>query len=186
MRGSGQLRQQLSPFRRSIPAYAGFSWTAAASARQSPVHPRASGVQRCGIANAQRTEGPSPRVRGSVTDHILPVGPHGSIPAQAGVRASAVPFYPTPEVHPRACGVQKFSEEFPLYGEGPSPRKRGSETITILNHKGGRSIPARAGFSSPVASLRTSKQVHPRASGVQDCSPVSFAFSTGPSPRKRG
>ena len=131
-------------------------------------------------------EGPSPRKRGSVTVHFAGWSKAGSIPAQAGFRRGCLDGARLFEVHPRASGVQASSTVSVLESVGPSPRKRGSDALSVLIALYHGSIPAQAGFSLTDRSSRVAARVHPRASGVQHSARTQFTRARGPSPRKRG
>ena len=173
MRGSSPLARGLPvdttftrPSQRIIPARAGF--TAASSSALVPAadHPRSRGVYEYAAAA-----------------HWVGVG---IIPARAG-------FTPTPEYgagrrgdHPRSRGVYAPHSTRWARLAGSSPLARGllsniySYLISI------RIIPARAGFTSPLARGSLLIGDHPRSRGVYDRQSATGSQTQGSSPLARG
>ena len=93
--------------------------------------------------------GPSPRVRGKRMSARLTAPGIGSIPARAGETPWASALTANRGVHPRACGGNAREMNEKVLAEGPSPRVRGK--LETIEQRGLRlrSIPARAGETTP-------------------------------------
>ncbi|MDB4917957.1 MAG: hypothetical protein JWM95_5601 [Gemmatimonadetes bacterium] len=129
----------------SIPARAGEPRTCFPQSAGAWVHPRACGGAKLAPSSTQPSEGPSPRVRGSLRcdgDRGVWLG---SIPARAGEPDSGIRRPVRARVHPRACGgaVTMRTNLAPV--SGPSPRVRGSQAEGPHYRRVPGSIPARAG-----------------------------------------
>ena len=71
--------------------------------------------------------GSSPRMRGTLAEHVLVYGICGIIPAYAGNTAK-VPWRPLPwRDHPRVCGEHWIKVYPHLFYRGSSPRMRGTQ-----------------------------------------------------------
>ena len=130
---------------RSIPARAGETPARWSCRRSCPVHPRACGGNGGGSGFGAIFTGPSPRVRGKLTDAPCGSGISGSIPARAGETVcrfrvrSMCEVHPRAcgetldddntvlmdQVHPRACGGNRAGLHHAASQDGPSPRVRG-------------------------------------------------------------
>ena len=186
VRGSLQSPRSATMRLRSIPACAG-----------KPRHPRSRGCRRwvhprvCGEAASAgvicaKSEGPSPRVRGSPRQADDAHVRAGSIPACAGKPISNRFLFILCGVHPRVCGEAAAAGSAAESKRGPSPRVRGSRRVDDRRPQRGGSIPACAGKPrTPVFSASTNR-VHPRVCG-EACPPrIVATMATGPSPRVRG
>ena len=170
----------------SIPARAGKAVKLRWHLISIRVHPRACGGSASDERKKALDHGPSPRVRGKLSDLWLAGVSVGSIPARAG---EAIRFQFGPciaAVHPRACGGSAVAISDSHPGEGPSPRVRGKLWEVVKARIGLRSIPARAGETSTLGSAPLLPKVHPRAFGGNHIVPSTSMVVAGPSPRVRG
>src|SRR5690606_16429037 len=156
------------------------------TARRVTVHPRACGGDSSTSTRRQQGYGPSPRVRGRrhpvvhIRDHTR------SIPARAGETVRVAHNENYGEVHPRACGGDRGDDQGHRSGAGPSPRVRGRRVLIYYGVKYTRSIPARAGETTPALRGSHSEWVHPRACGGDAQFLGDTLLKQGPSPRVRG
>ena len=149
-----------------IPARAGF--TAAGTPRHPPRsdHPRSRGVYSEEYAAGLAERGSSPLARG------LPVGASGVmaedgiIPARAGFTRRCMVRRWRRRDHPRSRGVYHPEPMGPALGGGSSPLARGLQGQSCGGTRGGRIIPARAGFTSPRRRHSPAGTDHPRSRGV--------------------
>ena len=90
---------------RSIPTHVGFTTGPRRRPCRPPVHPHACGVYSARHGHIELIIGPSPRMwglrRNPPTDTVIT----RSIPTHVGFTLTAVTVFPTPPVHPHACGV---------------------------------------------------------------------------------
>ena len=145
VRGSPRNPAAPCPRPRSIPACAGKPRQRRRSVLLVWVHPRV-----CGEAVASQTfgagvAGPSPRVRGSHLQLLVPGLRRGSIPACAGKPPTSRPSCRSSRVHPRVCGEASAANRSAARPWGPSPRVRGSPLRPALCMSCQGSIPACAG-----------------------------------------
>ena len=186
VRGSREVERAKQVAHGSIPACAGKpSCTPRASGGRA-VHPRV-----CGEAFMTRIDvtlplGPSPRVRGSLRANPRPEGCDGSIPACAGKPLGLFRGRGIDRVHPRVCGEAEFEEPIWQRARGPSPRVRGSQTLTRGKRADHRSIPACAGKPSLGSASVRGCAVHPRVCGEAHTVGANLPILKGPSPRVRG
>ena len=132
------------------------------------------------------TQGPSPRVRGSLVlldVHDVRVG---SIPACAGKPAWRGSSTARSGVHPRVCGEAIRAASIAAVSDGPSPRVRGSPGDHVDPDRAGGSIPACAGKPHAMAGPPSDAGVHPRVCGEAPFERHSTSSTRGPSPRVRG
>ena len=88
--------------------------------------------------------------------------------------------------HPRACGANPVRTVPSLWASGSSPRMRGKQRLTSIEHFAERIIPAHAGQTAVPTVADGTRSDHPRACGANhDCvRPLFRPF--GSSPRMRG
>ena len=114
-----------SRFRGSIPACAGETPGTRSPPDPARVHPRVCGGNVPMTYPALSDGGPSPRVRGKLSE-VDDGGTHtGSIPACAGETLDPLEQQRVIEVHPRVCGGNQPRNGIEKSGSGPSPRVRG-------------------------------------------------------------
>ena len=152
--------------RRIIPARAGFTVVRFWTWSFRPDHPRSRGVYHRRRELTTAILGSSPLARG------LPPGPvsrpygFGIIPARAGFTLFSGPAYAPHGDHPRSRGVYLAKSSYTMNAVGSSPLARG-----LLGSRGPvehvqRIIPARAGFTTGIASTSALARDHPRSRGV--------------------
>ena len=90
------------------------------------------------------------------------------------------------EVHPRMCGVLKFSTALWVSPEGSSPHVRGFEMAIKSRRCWSRFIPACAGFWFGYLLRTKGNWVHPRMCGVLRSSVPATQWEVGSSPHVRG
>ena len=111
---------------RSIPAYAGEPYFAAAGSDSAVVYPRVCGGTRLMGTAVFSGQGLSPRMRGNQSaDAARRVG-RRSIPAYAGEPACAVSLSQSLRVYPRVCGGTRPPAAGRPIRHGLSPRMRGN------------------------------------------------------------
>ena len=186
VRGFGPPPSAQRSLKRFIPACAGFCSTRGTCPKSGRVHPR-----MCGVLVTQRVKvvsipGSSPHVRGFVEPAGKQHKSFGFIPACAGFCMAMSINVRSCWVHPRMCGVLKFTCDHRLLSIGSSPHVRGFVIICTNNKHKIRFIPACAGFWSTTARCSRPTQVHPRMCGVLHESWRPTLFSRGSSPHVRG
>ena len=170
---------------RFIPAPAGNGdrWQRAPDAK--PVHPRACGERAPNFGSVQRSDGSSPRLRGTAAIRPPRQAPDRSSPRLRGTdeKHDLAPlrcrFIPAPagngtvrkgrrderSVHPRACGERQLPPARWADVIGSSPRLRGTDIDQFRAGDDGRFIPAPAGNGARCRSASSCPAVHPRACG---------------------
>ena len=130
--------------------------------------------------------GSSPRMRGAqligyISDIIT-----GIIPAYAGSTAQRCCMRRASWDHPRVCGEHPYRVPRVVHRQGSSPRMRGAlePLCRCLRFLG--IIPAYAGSTSPSRCPSRRHRDHPRVCGEHKCSPRSWGWPVGSSPRMRG
>ena len=97
------------------------------------------------LAASKRSDGLSPRVRGSQPRARPQLHRQGSIPACAGEPAMSGLLHRVLTVYPRVCGGAPESSHSSSTSQGLSPRVRGSRSYPRPVEPRRRSIPACAG-----------------------------------------
>ena len=151
---------------RFIPACAGNTRCPACGYGADPVHPRVCGEHTVRGARAVNVGGSSPRVRGTLADHLDGGTACRFIPACAGNTTQASCETCRSAVHPRVCGEHRRFAWGGFDVDGSSPRVRGTQLRLPSAPASERFIPACAGNTSN----RTTRSPWP----------------TGSSPRVRG
>ena len=171
---------------RFIPARAGNTTAIASPRMDRTVHPRAGGEHRNHCSITARSDGSSPRGRGTRSDLPTLFGRPRFIPARAGnTWDPCAPRYTGP-VHPRAGGEHESSDGNLLNVNGSSPRGRGTPAIADKAERLCRFIPARAGNTIEFLRRLPSPSVHPRAGGEHAMLRHRNGAEIGSSPRGRG
>ena len=168
MRGTLQNAIEIRVGAGIIPAYAGNTTSYHLFRRDRRDHPRVCG-EHCHCNRIQpRTEGSSPRMRGTL-GHVHQWLPQlGIIPAYAGntderVRSGIIPAYAgntwqtlrvesSARDHPRVCGEHMYEADVMKPSPGSSPRMRGTLVLNISLFLSTGIIPAYAGNTSRSAS----------------------------------
>ena len=169
-----------------IPARAGFTAPRTWGGSRCWDHPRSRGVYPPPSECSTGLAGSSPLARG------LPPIPGtssrglGIIPARAGFTPEPAPS-PTPtQDHPRSRGVYALRTMAGHDLRGSSPLARGLRRPPHDAARRPRIIPARAGFTSLVSSLRRPAGDHPRSRGVYQVVRPAMQAGAGSSPLARG
>ena len=171
---------------RSIPACAGEPVAAAVAVDLARVYPRVCGGAVDVVADHPIDRGLSPRVRGSLSGNEAERVGVGSIPACAGEPGPGSEGGTRCRVYPRVCGGALSGGLRSPWGQGLSPRVRGSLTNGFFPCTGLGSIPACAGEPDTPRRSQGADRVYPRVCGG---APVMAAVGTaarGLSPRVRG
>ena len=130
--------------------------------------------------------GSSPRVRGSLANHMLTLGDNGIIPAGAGLTARKNSSRCPTGDHPRGCGAHNIELQSTSYFPGSSPRVRGSRRCPCHRQVRARIIPAGAGLTCVSSLQRLPGRDHPRGCGAHALSLSTSKKHSGSSPRVRG
>ena len=186
VRGSLPAEPALVGVAGSIPACAGKPPPADRRRTQTRVHPRVCGEACLTRQDEQTMSGPSPRVRGSPLLLLVVDSGLGSIPACAGKPCRRATGRPSSRVHPRVCGEATVCPEVVGSVAGPSPRVRGSLSVTSGRHHHRGSIPACAGKPPRQRAAPAGLRVHPRVCGEARARQTLALCVRGPSPRVRG
>ena len=185
-RGTRFVLLRLHLLRRFIPARAGNTNRERYPPQEYSVHPRASGEHHSTRSLAWRTDGSSPRERG--TPHRRPSRQRRQrfIPARAGNTSTETSVPEVKPVHPRASGEHPGRRGSSGRFCGSSPRERGTRAALAARRRRLRFIPARAGNTPSPAPSPSGPAVHPRASGEHAVLLVARPVDRGSSPRERG
>ena len=151
-----------------------------------PVHPRACGERGIAAAEKCRSNGSSPRLRGTLSREVQIAGTRRFIPAPAGNAVPAALVTMRAPVHPRACGEREAQWATNCFFSGSSPRLRGTLRNTPVADYQQRFIPAPAGNAAVPPCPLPRKTVHPRACGERWNGSVWLCVMHGSSPRLRG
>ncbi len=170
----------------TIPARAGSTSAPPATLPMHWDHPRASGEHDEATADMEEARGPSPRERGAPLRRLGRHGPRRTIPARAGSTTTEAIGANADGDHPRASGEHDGRRATMRGRVGPSPRERGAQTRTIRTSTPSRTIPARAGSTTPRPAFPRWGRDHPRASGEHVRLGQGQQRRSGPSPRERG
>ena len=171
---------------RIIPARAGFTIALWGSPRGTTDHPRSRGVYNKPATWTDPDLGSSPLARGLRRSRRWPRRRPGIIPARAGFTSTACCEDAAEKDHPRSRGVYDGRTLALTDDEGSSPLARGLRRMPHIDRLGIRIIPARAGFTSPHASLSASRRDHPRSRGVYGGCRILTGSASGSSPLARG
>ena len=185
-RGLRVSRGLSARLRRIIPARAGFTPMALASASTLEDHPRSRGVYAVIDQLASDEAGSSPLARGlrhAARGHHRPPG---IIPARAGFTVHLGRPGEQHWDHPRSRGV--YRPDLATIGArlGSSPLARGLRRNGCGHQQQDRIIPARAGFTTSVRVSLTISWDHPRSRGVYSLSACTPVSAGGSSPLARG
>ena len=170
----------------SIPACAGKPAGRGCPSGRPGVHPRVCGEARHDLADDPHDPGPSPRVRGSLSDVRFRLEQPRSIPACAGKPGLPPRSVCIHRVHPRVCGEAIYGRIACHPSVGPSPRVRGSQSRPLAVPAVLGSIPACAGKPSSKTRRVVTCRVHPRVCGEAAAYHEVTPPDRGPSPRVRG
>ena len=130
--------------------------------------------------------GSSPLARGLRRDRSGDVRRLRIIPARAGFTAPPPTHPGGSRDHPRSRGVYSLCIYVYAAGDGSSPLARGLRHGEGRDHRRGRIIPARAGFTVGVVGHGPVRQDHPRSRGVYRSTRSPAPDLPGSSPLARG
>ena len=150
------------------------------------VHPRVRGEHRLISASISCISGSSPRPRGTLALDDLGEVRLRFIPASAGNTPAPWRSSRPDPVHPRVRGEHGQYAARAVRRIGSSPRPRGTLVWVSIPNSARRFIPASAGNTSRVATIRSCGTVHPRVRGEHNSSPFFVFPLRGSSPRPRG
>ena len=111
-------------------------------------HPRSRGVYQCPQMAVSLLTGSSPLARGLQPEQHHPASRVGIIPARAGFTSNMSEEMCKLEDHPRSRGVYMNRRSPTGMAAGSSPLARGLLARSRSAGRGGRIIPARAGFTA--------------------------------------
>ena len=173
-------------FQGIIPARAGFTFVDNLHWTERRDHPRSRGVYAAALPGKWIDGGSSPLARG-----LLPVGARQRddvriIPARAGFTSPPFRARCSRRDHPRSRGVYRFTVSAPRTGAGSSPLARGLRGLRARQVRGGRIIPARAGFTRNGRRSGRQGADHPRSRGVYTLVRAETGAEFGSSPLARG
>ncbi len=151
-----------------------------------PVHPRVCGEHGKGHTVNLGVNGSSPRVRGTPPDSCSPWIISWFIPACAGNTRRTLPSHRRSPVHPRVCGEHDREYFDSIFGDGSSPRVRGTPPRQPAAPQSRRFIPACAGNTPPRPPAAPATAVHPRVCGEHTRRTRMPNSLVGSSPRVRG
>ena len=169
-----------------IPARAGFTRRDVARRSRWTDHPRSRGVYVSAFPPATAFRGSSPLARGLRDRPVMTGHEGGIIPARAGFTPGPVGQRHLRGDHPRSRGVYSSTGSSRFPSAGSSPLARGLRQAHTRRLPRERIIPARAGFTPPGVSSRTSPRDHPRSRGVYSRSVRHSLVLSGSSPLARG
>ena len=153
-RGLPTTAWPLWPWRRIIPARAGFTAAWAWCARRHSDHPRSRGVYLPMSVSAIAKAGSSPLARGLLQPVLSAVWTGRIIPARAGFTTAASMSSLFIRDHPRSRGVYFSGDYQGPSSLGSSPLARGLRFHWCSFWVSGRIIPARAGFTGAPCGAR--------------------------------
>ena len=169
-----------------IPARAGSTHALARLHACDRDHPRSCGEHCVQTGPICRGTGSSPLVRGARSGQGKQRQVDRIIPARAGSTGFSEASSTSSRDHPRSCGehIQIYSKL--VLNGGSSPLVRGALPVLRTLRKNPGIIPARAGSTLAVASLRCPSQDHPRSCGEHWPRPPAPSLPSGSSPLVRG
>ena len=186
MRGTPATSSAACSTIRIIPAYAGNTPSRRCPKRRSRDHPRVCGEHLINGITGMVGSGSSPRMRGTHPCRAARSSRVGIIPAYAGNTANDAGDRIDVQDHPRVCGEHPIPHVPWHVAQGSSPRMRGTpQPAQLPRHQSGI-IPAYAGNTPCMTSIRLTARDHPRVCGEHFLSHFVFAVVAGSSPRMRG
>ena len=151
--------------RRIIPALAGNTLDPVDHTKIDRDHPRSRGEYSLQRQSGQSPWGSSPLSRGILTVTLLPYGEPRIIPALAGNTSVPVSRGWSYADHPRSRGEYVTAASHRPAGRGSSPLSRGIPSHLVPQSSPGRIIPALAGNTGSMVTLRFGTSDHPRSRG---------------------
>ena len=151
---------------RIIPARAGFTSSTRRRRTGASDHPRSRGVYIAIATRWHEDDGSSPLARGLPSQLPSQVSFLRIIPARAGFTWAGTWVTRSSADHPRSRGVYPAPASLRILLRGSSPLARGLRSTREAHRVRLRIIPARAGFTTARARLRSKAADHPRSRGV--------------------
>ena len=186
LRGTLLISEKFMVCLRFIPASAGNTRLFVSNSLNHPVHPRVCGEHLLGFLAGSRSNGSSPRLRGTRFHACKWYDRKRFIPASAGNTIAQAISNTAVAVHPRVCGEHCHPLTDPSCRLGSSPRLRGTLLISEKFMVCLRFIPASAGNTRLFVSNSLNHPVHPRVCGEHLLGFLAGSRSNGSSPRLRG
>ena len=186
MRGKLKHLGDLIDHRWIIPAHAGQTYRYGCGRHRQPDHPRACGANPVRTMPSLWASGSSPRMRGKQRAFIENTLKPRIIPAHAGQTDVARWSGNWRTDHPRACGANSRLLQAATTSLGSSPRMRGKQRLTSIEHFAERIIPAHAGQTAVPTVADGTRSDHPRACGANFRVREVVDAYAGSSPRMRG
>ena len=186
MRGKQRPKADRLQNVRLIPACAGKTSEARGSTSFLRAHPRVCGENTRQIERLCQAWGSSPRVRGKQGRQAQSRSSARLIPACAGKTSSPESSNGQPRAHPRVCGENRAVEPVTVAVRGSSPRVRGKQTSAAAALRSPGLIPACAGKTYGLLTVRCVIRAHPRVCGENTRLTGDIASTNGSSPRVRG
>ena len=175
-----------APLERLIPAHAGKTYSAHASPKPRPAHPRSRGENPDSQAAQNYDQGSSPLTRGK---HDQGHGPWTNlrlIPAHAGKTPTRRARISSRAAHPRSRGENTRRASTCCSLAGSSPLTRGKLTLSSHPHFTPGLIPAHAGKTYRVIRPCCERWAHPRSRGENTPASWDDPLACGSSPLTRG
>ena len=165
MRGKQMREVNKAAGERNIPAYAGKTVGLVTIMHAGGEHPRVCGENFQVPPVAAAGSGTSPRMLGKPMRNTSPNREERNIPAYAGKTWRYCYHVMIAAEHPRVCGENLSYRDFRAGDAGTSPRMRGKRASATCIRGGMRNIPAYAGKTKNLESVRVSQKEHPRVCG---------------------
>ena len=108
------------------------------------------------------------------------------IPADAGSTCTSLPDSTSLRDHPRGCGEHPLLLTVWDKFQGSSPRMRGAQVPSVALRVSHGIIPADAGSTTPMVTVKYPRGDHPRGCGEHLCQQCLSVVPAGSSPRMRG
>ena len=169
-----------------IPAHAGKTTHADATAPRAAAHPRSRGENHKDALKAHVIRGSSPLTRGKHQSRRECRRGMGLIPAHAGKTRSRPPCPVSSQAHPRSRGENFLVSATTETLTGSSPLTRGKREGRGLGAPGSGLIPAHAGKTAWIHRETGLPWAHPRSRGENPAALAVREASAGSSPLTRG
>ena len=169
-----------------IPACAGSTNSHKHILSSKRAHPRLCGEHSPIFQGALTTVGSSPLARGTLQSRIFRFSRRGLIPARAGNTACYLWASGWTGAHPRSRGEHMGFPSVPSLDMGSSPPVRGALSRVHGNDPAAGLIPACAGSTCCVPTVRRTRWAHPRLCGEHANEQAGKRTLLGSSPPVRG
>ena len=149
-------------------------------------HPRSRGEHRTRRERASRAPGSSPLTRGARCSPGGGLGRFRLIPAHAGSTLSISALGKDARAHPRSRGEHSITSGLVVPPFGSSPLTRGARPSLRKHGVTPRLIPAHAGSTTNLRTVRRESEAHPRSRGEHGGTRHGWCPRRGSSPLTRG